>query len=90
MQVQHRALDLDTGLGRQPPAMQADAVGGGQSNVTVFQLGPFRRERLARLGVEQQAAAPAQAQQEHTEYQQAAALRECSRSRLQCDPGSGG
>jgi hypothetical protein len=41
VQVQHRALDLDTGLGRQPPAVQAQAVGGGQGDIAVFQLGPL-------------------------------------------------
>ncbi|MNN29945.1 hypothetical protein D3C81_1435710 [compost metagenome] len=90
VQVQYRALDLDTRLGRQPPAMQADAVGGGQGDIVVLQLGTLGRERLARFRVEQQAAAPAQAQQRQTQCQAAAALKEYSRSRLQCDPGSGG
>ncbi|MNH37345.1 hypothetical protein D3C79_982410 [compost metagenome] len=90
MQVQHRALDLDPGLGRQPPAVQADAISSGQGDIAVLEPGPLGRERLAALGIEQQAAATAQAQQDQTQGQQAAALRECSRNRLQCDPGSGG
>lgn len=90
VQVQHRALDLDPGLGWQPPTVKADAISSGQCDIAVFQLGALRGEGLTTLGVEQQAAAAAKAHQDQAEDEQAAVLRECSRSRLQCDPGSGG
>jgi hypothetical protein len=63
MQVQHRALDLDTGLGRQPPGVQLEAVGRGQGDVAVFELG-FSGVKAGRLGVEQQRTAAAEGQEQ--------------------------
>ncbi|MDT4882604.1 hypothetical protein FQZ97_1185650 [compost metagenome] len=42
VQVQHRALDLDTFFRRQPPAVQLEAVGGGQGDVAEFEFGFLR------------------------------------------------
>ena len=67
VQMQHRAFDLDTLFGRQPPAVQLEAVGGGQGDVAVFEFGFFRGEQLAGLGVEQQRAATAQGQEKAEE-----------------------
>ncbi|MNG06352.1 hypothetical protein D3C84_895820 [compost metagenome] len=63
VQVQDGALDLDTLFRRQPPGVQLEAVGGGQGDLAVFELGFFRGEQLSGLGVEQQGAATAQGQE---------------------------
>jgi len=64
VQVQHRALDLHAFFRRQPPAVQLHAVGGGKRDIAVFEMGLFRGEQLAGLGVEQQRAATVQGQEE--------------------------
>ncbi|MCY1441491.1 hypothetical protein D9M71_578090 [compost metagenome] len=62
VQVQHGALHLDARFCRQPPGVQAGAVGGGQVDVAVFQLDPFRREGHVAVRIEQQRAAALQEQ----------------------------
>ncbi|MNY64026.1 hypothetical protein D3C86_2010730 [compost metagenome] len=60
--MQHRALHLDPRLGRQPPGVQAGAVGGGEVDVAVFQFDPFRGEGQVLVRVEQQRTAALQEQ----------------------------
>jgi len=64
VQVQDCAFDLDTGLGRQPPGVELEAVGRGQGDGAVFELGSFRGKDLARLGVKQQRTATAEGQEQ--------------------------
>jgi len=64
VQMKHRALEWHAFFGRQPPTVQAGAIGGCQGNITVVQAGGRRGDRLAGLGVEQQGAASAEGQQQ--------------------------
>ncbi|MNF58575.1 hypothetical protein D3C84_401370 [compost metagenome] len=63
MQVQHRALDLNPLLHRQPPGIQLEAIGGVQGDGAVFKPSLFRSEQLAGFRIEQQRAAAIQGQE---------------------------
>ena len=64
VQMQHRALEWHAFFGRQPPTVQAGAIGGCQGDIAVVQARGRRGDRLAGLGIEQQGAASAEGQQQ--------------------------